>query len=141
MANLFLLREGYYRVTYDQENYKMIADQLVSDHSKIALLNRAQLLDDAFTLANIDRISYSTAFDLTLYLKNEIEYVPWRSVLDELDYIDIMLHRPQENYDWQVLTIEHNRVYNTKSSIFIFYTEVHDKPGPTILHCCRFYGN
>lgn len=104
-------------MTYDQENYKMIVDQLVSDHSKIALLNRAQLLDDAFTLAKIDKISYSTAFDLTLYLKNEVEYVPWRSVLDELDYIDVMLHKSQENYDWQVLTTEYSCLNDTKSSI------------------------
>lgn len=83
----------------------MIVNQLGNDHSKIALLNRAQLLDDAFTLAKVKKIPYSTALDLTLYLKNEREYVPWRSVLDELDYIDIMLHKSSEASDWIVLNL------------------------------------
>lgn len=93
---------GFYRVAYDEANYNMITDQLIAAHGLISIPNRAQLLDDAFVLAKINRVSYSIAMDLTLYLKYEREYVPWRSVLDELNYLDIMLHNEQEYADWKV---------------------------------------
>lgn len=94
---------GYYRVAYDETNYGLIADQLIADHRQIGMLNRAQLLDDAFNLALADVISYTTALDLTLYLKYEREYVPWSAVLSELDYIDIMLFDQSEYGDWKVI--------------------------------------
>nr|CAH0105565.1 unnamed protein product [Daphnia galeata] len=92
---------GFYRVAYDEANYGMIADQLIADHSRISIMNRAQLLDDAFVLAKVEKISYSIAFDLTLFLKYEREYVPWRAVLDELNYIDIMMFKEAQYADWK----------------------------------------
>ena len=89
-------------MAYDPTNYALIADQLIADHEMISLTNRAQLLDDAFTLAKIDKITYKAALDLTLYMNNEKEYVPWRSVLDELNYIDIMLYNNVQYGDWKV---------------------------------------
>ena len=89
-------------MAYDPTNYALIADQLIADHEMISLTNRAQLLDDAFTLAKIDKITYKAALDLTLYMNNEKEYVPWRSVLDELNYIDIMLYNNVQYGDWTV---------------------------------------
>ena len=89
-------------MAYDPTNYALIADQLIADHEMISLTNRAQLLDDAFTLAKIDKITYNAALDLTLYMNNEKEYVPWRSVLDELNYIDIMLYNNVQYGDWKV---------------------------------------
>ena len=94
---------NFYRVAYDETNYKLIAADLLANHIRIPLKNRAQLLDDSFNLALAKAVSYTSALDLTLYLKNEIEYVPWRSVLTELDYIDIMLHQAPEFADWKVL--------------------------------------
>ncbi len=93
---------GYYRVAYDRTNYRLIADQLIADHRRISLMNRAQLLDDAFTLAKVNKISYNESMDLTLYLKYEREYVPWRAVLDELNYIDVMLYNDAQHVDWKV---------------------------------------
>lgn len=40
--------------------------------------------------------------DLSLYLKSEREYVPWRAVLNEMDYIDIMLYKTPEFINWKV---------------------------------------
>ena len=93
---------NFYRVAYDTANYKLIADSLLADHLRVPLKNRAQLLDDAFNLALANAVSYTTALDLTAYLKNEREYVPWRSVLTELDYIDVMLRQAPEFADWKV---------------------------------------
>ena len=93
---------GYYRVAYDKTNYGMIADQLVANHQKIPMQNRAQLLDDSLVLALTNKISYKHALDTTLYLKYEREYGPWHSVLSEFDYIDIMLFDQPEYSDWKV---------------------------------------
>ena len=93
---------NFYRVAYDETNYKLIAADLLANHVNVPLKNRAQLLDDSFNLALANAVSYTSALDLTMYLKNEIEYVPWRSVLTELDYIDVMLSQSPEFADWKV---------------------------------------
>jgi aminopeptidase N len=93
---------GFYRVAYDETNYGLIADQLIADHRRISIMNRAQLLDDAFVLAKVEKISYTIAFDLTLFLKYEREYVPWRAVLDELNYIDTMFYKESQYADWKI---------------------------------------
>ena len=92
----------YYRVAYDARNYQLIRDQLLVDHSRISDNNRAQLLDDAFTLALVNLIPYEQALDLTIYLRFERQYVPWHSVLSELNYIDSMLYNFPEFTNWQV---------------------------------------
>ena len=103
MTCIYALCAAYYRVKYDETNYGLIADQLIANHRKISLLSRAQLLDDAFTLAFIDSIPYKHALDFTLYLKYEREYVPWHAVLSELDYIDVMLYDQPEYAGWKVI--------------------------------------
>ena len=89
-------------MAYDTTNYGLIRDQLLADHQRVSANNRAQLLDDAFTLALTELISYAQALDLTLYLKYEREYVPWHAVLSELNYIDIMLYNFPEFPNWKV---------------------------------------
>ena len=72
---------------YDSVSYDLIRDQLLADHTKISINNRAQLLDDAFNLASVNMVSFANALDLTRYLKNEIGYTPWNSILPDMDYI------------------------------------------------------
>ncbi len=96
----------YYRVTYDTVNYGLIRDQLVADHLKISDNNRAQLLDDSFVLASVNLVPYAQALDLTLYLRNEREYVPWDAVTDELIYIDGMLFKTSQYADWKVRALK-----------------------------------
>ena len=42
---------GYFRVNYDDQNWKLIIDQLNEDHEQIHVINRAQIIDDAMNLA------------------------------------------------------------------------------------------
>lgn len=55
--------------------------------------NRAALIDDAFTLARRGTISYDTALDLTKYLKDELDYIPWEAALTSFTYIRNMFSR------------------------------------------------
>ena len=89
-------------MAYDEANYDLIKAQLLADHKRISANNRAQLLDDTFVLASKEIVPYKVALDLTLYLKNETEYVPWNAVTSELDYIDFMLHSEAQFPDWKV---------------------------------------
>ena len=84
---------GYYRVNYDQENWKMIKEALDSNHTSIHRTNRAQILNDAFRLAEIGVLNYSTALSLTNYLQKEEDFIPWHAALSSLDYLNTMLGR------------------------------------------------
>ena len=46
-----LQQTGYYRVNYDDHNWNLLILQLMNDHSAIATVNRAQIIDDAMNLA------------------------------------------------------------------------------------------
>lgn len=54
----------------------------------IHVLNRAQLLDDAFNLARSGHLSYSILFELLEYITEETDYVPLYAVSRGLTYLD-----------------------------------------------------
>lgn len=88
---------GYYRVNYDEDNWRLIIDYLNSnDYDKIHRLNRAQLLDDAFNLARSGRLAYQYAFNLATYLSRETDYIPWYSFFQALIFIDTELAASEE---------------------------------------------
>lgn len=81
---------GYYRVNYDPENWARIIAQLQDRPTEIHIVNRAQLLDDAMTLARASLTSYDLALNLTRYLEMEDQFLPWQSFLDNLQYLSNM---------------------------------------------------
>lgn len=80
-------------MNYDKRNWDLIAEQLLSDAGQIPVINRAQLIDDAFNLARSGRLDYSVALNLTRYLGGEVEYLPWKAVSTALKFLDAMLGR------------------------------------------------
>eukprot|EP00095_Tigriopus_kingsejongensis_P003865 maker-scaffold1168_size57759-snap-gene-0.7 protein:Tk03865 transcript:maker-scaffold1168_size57759-snap-gene-0.7-mRNA-1 annotation:"aminopeptidase n" len=66
---------------------------LNTDHTKIHVKNRAQIIDDAFNLARVGQLDYSIALGTTQYLSQETEYIPWKTALNGFGYIDTMLER------------------------------------------------
>ncbi|XP_041794551.1 aminopeptidase Ey [Chelmon rostratus] len=100
---------GYYRVNYDDENWEQLLAQLNSEHQVIPVINRAQLVDDAFNLARAQLVSTILALRTTSYLSMEMEYMPWQSALDNLHYYDLMLDRtevyqPMQDYLKKLVT-------------------------------------
>ena len=83
---------GYYRVNYDEDNWKGLAEVLKDDHTQIHELNRAQIIDDAIHLARANQLPYSTALSMTEYLDQEKAYIPWQSALRSFSFIDLMLN-------------------------------------------------
>lgn len=91
LANLNVT--GYYRVNYDLENWERLLLQLNTNHQMIPLLNRAQILDDAFNLARASIINITLALRTTQYLALEREYIPWEAALRSLSSLLIVFER------------------------------------------------
>ncbi|KAJ8733116.1 hypothetical protein PYW08_001414 [Mythimna loreyi] len=82
---------GYYRVNYDTRNWAALATALNNSHEVIHLLNRAQLIDDAFNLARNGRLGYEYAFRISSYLVKEKDYIPWGAANPAFTYLDTVL--------------------------------------------------
>ncbi|KAL0978004.1 hypothetical protein UPYG_G00164620 [Umbra pygmaea] len=91
LANLNV--SGYYRVNYDLDNWQRLLNQLDTDHTAIPVINRAQILDDAFNLARAKLINTTLALRTTRYLSQERNYTPWESALRNLNYYILMFDR------------------------------------------------
>lgn len=94
---------GYYQVNYDENNWKKIQNQLMSRPENIPVINRAQVIYDSFNLASAGRVPVTLALNNTLFLKNEIEYMPWQAAVSSLNYFKLMFDRtqvygPMQNY-------------------------------------------
>uniref|UniRef100_A0A4W5P8L6 Aminopeptidase n=1 Tax=Hucho hucho TaxID=62062 RepID=A0A4W5P8L6_9TELE len=62
---------------------------------EIPVINRGQLIDDAFNLARAKHINVTLALRTTKYLWNDTEYIPWESALRNLDYFILMFDRSE----------------------------------------------
>lgn len=89
---------GYFRVNYDEGNWKKLQNQLQTDLSVIPIINRAQIIHDAFTLSSAGMVGVTLALDNTLFLSKEKEYMPWQAAVDSLSYFKLMFDRTDEVY-------------------------------------------
>ncbi|XP_054843521.1 aminopeptidase Q [Eublepharis macularius] len=81
---------GYYRVNYGQFYWRRLAKILESDPKAIPVVNRLQLLDDAFELKRSGHTEYDTPLYLTKYLEKEDEILIWSVVLTKLEFTNAM---------------------------------------------------
>ncbi|NWH43076.1 AMPE aminopeptidase, partial [Fregata magnificens] len=82
---------GFYRVNYDSQNWAKLSTSLVSNHKDFSAADRAGILDDAFSLARPGLVNYSVPLQLTKYLTNETDYLPWHRVISSVTYLANML--------------------------------------------------
>ncbi|KAK6629881.1 hypothetical protein RUM43_003702 [Polyplax serrata] len=86
---------GYYRVNYDVDTWMEFDSVLKSKHERLDRVDRANLLDDAFNLAGAGRLDYGLALEMTGYLQNEREFLPWATASDGLfDIIQLLSSSP-----------------------------------------------
>ncbi|KAI7814437.1 aminopeptidase Ey [Triplophysa rosa] len=93
LANLHA--SGYFRVNYDLENWERLLSQLESNHEIIPVVNRAQLLDDAFNVARASVINVTLALRTTKYLLHERDYIPWEAAWRNLNYFFKLFDRSE----------------------------------------------
>ncbi|XP_026729087.1 aminopeptidase N-like isoform X2 [Trichoplusia ni] len=82
-----------YRVNYDQRNWQLLTNTLRSEHTRVPVMGRVQLLSDAFALAWTNNLDYSTALNLASYLQREKDYLPLSTGLKALAKIENVLKR------------------------------------------------
>ncbi|CAH3110477.1 unnamed protein product [Pocillopora meandrina] len=82
---------GFYRVNYDEENWKGLSQQLLHNHTVLSPSDRSGLIDDALSLARTGVLEYKIAFQIIEYINHELEYVPWAVTLRSMAYIGNML--------------------------------------------------
>ncbi|XP_065546290.1 glutamyl aminopeptidase [Lathamus discolor] len=82
---------GFYRVNYNSHNWASLSTLLVSNHKDFSAADRAGILDDAFSLARSGLVNYSVPLELTKYLINETDYLPWHRVISSVSYLTDML--------------------------------------------------
>uniref|UniRef100_A0A8C1HTT0 Aminopeptidase n=1 Tax=Cyprinus carpio carpio TaxID=630221 RepID=A0A8C1HTT0_CYPCA len=110
---------GYYRVNYDNENWRRLLNVLQTSRQSIPVINRAQIIDDAFNLAKAGIIETTLALRTTLFLASETEYMPWESALDNLDYFYLMFDRTEVYGPMQTY------VGNQVEGLFDYFTSIY----------------
>lgn len=73
---------------------------LNGSHSTIHVWNRAQLIDDSFNLARAGMLDYATALNLSKYLENEDDEIPWYTAMDCLSYVVERMRRSTDGYEY-----------------------------------------
>lgn len=101
--HLFNIQQtGYYRVNYEENNWRALIHELQfpkgREKFRISVANRAQLIDDSMNLARAGYIAYEIALNLTRYLENEMEYVPWKAAINGFHFLNTMFIN-QGEYD------------------------------------------
>ncbi|GBM61795.1 Glutamyl aminopeptidase [Araneus ventricosus] len=77
---------GFYIVKYDSHDWARLGRRILSNHTDFTATDRYSLLHDAFLLAETDRLIYDIPFELTKYLKQEKEAMPWNLFRDQFLY-------------------------------------------------------
>ncbi|NXM15054.1 AMPE aminopeptidase, partial [Ploceus nigricollis] len=89
---------GFFRVNYDSLNWATLSSLLLQNHTSFSAADRAGILDDAFSLARPGLVSYSVPLELTKYLRNETEYLPWNRAVSAVTYLANMLEDDKNLY-------------------------------------------
>uniref|UniRef100_A0A665WG25 Aminopeptidase n=1 Tax=Echeneis naucrates TaxID=173247 RepID=A0A665WG25_ECHNA len=106
IMNTWVLQMGFPVVTIDtttgavsQKHFLLDPESEVTAPSPykylIPVINRAQLVDDAFNLARAKIIPTVLALSTTKYLINDRDYMPWKSALNNLDFFYLMFDRTE----------------------------------------------
>uniref|UniRef100_A0A914CAV0 Aminopeptidase n=1 Tax=Acrobeloides nanus TaxID=290746 RepID=A0A914CAV0_9BILA len=84
---------GYYRVLYDAASYTEFINQLTIDHKKISTIDRAMLINDAFSFLKSGHLGVETVLNLIQYVKegDEEDRIPWAVLINSLKSIENML--------------------------------------------------
>ncbi|KAL6262977.1 hypothetical protein P5V15_005766 [Pogonomyrmex californicus] len=84
-------QSGYYRVNSCRDNWLRIASYLNSkNYTKIHVLNRAQIIDDAFHFVTSGKLEPLIFWELAKYLHQETDYIAWYPMfkaIERMSYI------------------------------------------------------
>ncbi|XP_031340683.1 aminopeptidase N-like [Photinus pyralis] len=107
---------GYYRIAYDDKNWERLITYLRSEnYYKIPPVNRARLLYDAVTLDMANPFNKELLFNLSLYMQQEVDYIPISAFVEILTRVDIWTVEQEEfsvvqKYIGKMLAVAYKRI-------------------------------
>ncbi|XP_018399357.1 PREDICTED: thyrotropin-releasing hormone-degrading ectoenzyme-like [Cyphomyrmex costatus] len=100
-------KTGYYRVHYDEENWKLLTQALEENHEILPVETRASLIDDVLGLAAVGLTKYATAFDFIKYMQiKERHYAPWGALMHHLLKLNGLLYETSGFSAFQEFTLK-----------------------------------
>ncbi|XP_054081469.1 aminopeptidase N-like isoform X1 [Zeugodacus cucurbitae] len=104
---------GFYRVNYDEQNWKLLTEALRTQTYKFHPRNRAQLIFDAYKFSSTGRLSQDILLNLLRYLPNEDQYAPWSSAYAVFEEFDTYLNGDKDYKNFQLFVGELvSNIYN-----------------------------
>ncbi|XP_073817390.1 aminopeptidase N [Musca autumnalis] len=97
---------GYYRINYDEQNWKLIINGLINSPYKIHPRNRAQLMHDAYRFSASNRLDHSILLEMFTYLPKEDQYAPWSTVNGIINVYNRYLSGDERYGDFQTFVAE-----------------------------------
>lgn len=94
---------GFYRVLYDTSMWTMLKSGVTA--KTIDSAGRAELVSDAFNLANADLMLPSTALDFVTALQTEDSYIVWQAALGGLSTISLLLDEQPAYNDFRMFVL------------------------------------
>ncbi|KAJ8317988.1 hypothetical protein KUTeg_003079 [Tegillarca granosa] len=82
---------GFYRVNYPDDVWRNFASELNKNPEIMKDTDKSGLINDALNLARGGYLSYDIALEITTFLDKEYGYLPWKSAIEGLEYIEKML--------------------------------------------------
>ena len=82
---------AYIRINYDKENLQAIINQLKSDSNSLNTRMKGQFVNDILALSQANYINASYTIELLDYLKEEVDFLPIRMFLNNINHhIDLL---------------------------------------------------
>jgi len=81
---------GYYRVQYPRNIWEALCKQMSVDHNVFSAVDRAQLIDDAFSLFKAGFLDETIPLTMLGYLTKEKSLVPWEVALSHLSHLNLL---------------------------------------------------
>lgn len=72
-------------MAYDPRNWELLAGALNTENfGGIHTFNRVQLIEDSFSLASTNYITFDHFFEIIKYLRAENDFMPWQAVIRKI---------------------------------------------------------
>lgn len=78
---------GMFLVNYDEQNWALILESLLSSEHNISAETRRKILQDVMLLTSAEELNYATALNMTLFLFNETDYSVWMLFIQTIQSI------------------------------------------------------
>lgn len=79
---------GYYRILYDEENFRLISNAMIQNGEHFHVTSKAAILENVREFFNNQQLTIAPVLDVLRILENEINYVAWFPVEEFILEID-----------------------------------------------------